>query len=426
MVAAASARTVKTPFRNEPMVLRMPDEHSNGQETMRSYEPRDEDEAGAVIADAAARSEPMRLVGAGTKAAIGRPAQDEATLSSLNLSGITLYEPAEMVVAARAGTPLAEVQALLAGRGQMLPFEPMDHRALLGSTGEPTFGAVAAANNAGPRRINAGAARDSLIGVRFVNGRGQAIKSGGRVMKNVTGLDLVKLMAGSWGTLGLLTEVTFKVLPVQERVTTLSFPGLDDAKAVAALSAALGSPFELTGAAHLPAGPGGPRTLMRIEGFSKSIAYRLGELRRLLRRFGEPEIVEAEAGVALWTGIRDVLPIAEPREAAVWRISTAPSRGPALAAAIAARREARWFYDWGGGLIWLATSAEGDAGAETIRAALRECGGHATLVRAPEAVRAAVAVFEPLSEAMLRITAGIKAAHDPKGVFNPGRMYAGI
>ncbi|GEL39820.1 2-hydroxy-acid oxidase [Methylorubrum extorquens] len=396
---------------------------------MTSYAPASEQEAAAIVAQAAGRSEPLRLVGGGTKAALGRPPQDEATLAATGLTGITLYEPAEMVVAARAGTPLAEVEALLAGRGQMLPFEPMDHRPLLGSTGEPTFGAVAAANNSGPRRINAGAARDSLIGVRFVNGRGQPIKSGGRVMKNVTGLDLVKLMAGSWGTLGLLTEVTFKVLPVQEQVATLVLLGLSDAAAVEALATALGSPFELTGAAHWPAGIGGsePRTLMRVEGFAKSVDYRLGELRRLLRRYGAAQVVEGDESAALWRAVRDATPLAEPREAAIWRISTAPTRGPAVTAAIAAERAARWFYDWGGGLIWLATDASDDAGAAVIRAAVKAAGsGHATLVRAPENLRAAVPVFEPLPEPLMRITAGIKAAHDPAGIFNPGRMYAGV
>ena len=391
---------------------------------MRSYEPRDEGEAAERVREAAARGERLRLVGGDTKARLGRPAQDEATLSAAGLSGITLYEPAEMVVGARAGTPLAEVQALLASRGQMLPFEPVDHRRLLGSSGEPTVGAVAAVNNSGPRRINAGAARDSLIGVRFVNGRGEAIKSGGRVMKNVTGLDLVKLMAGSWGTLGLLTEVTFKVLPVQERVATLIVPDLDDARAVEALATALGSPFELTGAAHLPAGIAGPgaRTLMRLEGFSDSIAYRTGELRRLLKRFGAPEVADA---ADLWEQVRDAVPFAG-AQTAVWRISTAPTRGPALTAEIARGLAARWYYDWGGGLIWLETAAEGDAGAAIIRAAVRAQGGHATLVRAPDAVRAAVPVFEPLSEPLMRVSQGIKAAHDPTGIFNPGRMYAGV
>lgn len=395
---------------------------------MRSYEPHDEAAAAEVVRAAASRAEPLRVVGGGTKAAIGRPAQDEASLSARGLTGVTLYEPAEMVVAARAGTPLSEVQALLTERGQMLPFEPMDHRRLMGTTGEPTFGAVAASNSSGPRRINAGAARDSLIGVRFVNGRGQAIKSGGRVMKNVTGLDLVKLMAGSWGTLGLLTEVTFKVLPVQERVATLVFAGLDDARAVEALSTALGSPFELTGAAHLPAGVAGAqaRTLLRLEGFSTSIDYRLGELRRLLKRFGVPAVMEHDEGASLWADIRDAAPLADPAQAAIWRLSTAPSHGPAVTAAIAAQRDARWFYDWGGGLIWLATAASGDAGADMIRAVLKSQGGHATLVRAPDPLRAVVAVFEPLSEPLMRLTVGIKAAHDPAGVFNPGRMYAGV
>ncbi|MCJ2108955.1 FAD-binding protein [Methylobacterium sp. E-041] len=391
------------------------------------YEPRDEGEAADIVGAAAGRSERLRLVGGDTMAGIGRPAQDEATLSARALSGITLYEPAEMVIAARAGTPLSEVQALLAARGQMLPFEPMDARALMGSAGAPSFGAVAAANNSGPRRINAGAARDSLIGVRFVNGRGQAIKSGGRVMKNVTGLDLVKLMAGSWGTLGLLTEVTFKVLPVQERVATLVFSGLDDARAVAALAAALGSPFELTGAAHLPAGIDGedPRTLMRLEGFSDSLDYRIGELRKLLKRFGAAEILDGEPGAALWTAIRDATPFAGSADA-VWRLSTAPTRGPALAAAIGRAMPARWFYDWGGGLVWLAVPSAGDAGAAAIRGALAEHRGHATLIRAPDAVRAAVPVFQPLSEPLMRVTQGIKAAHDPAGIFNPGRMYAGV
>src|SRR3954462_6506070 len=270
-----------------------------------------------IVADAAARPTPLALVGSGTKAEIGRPAQSGATLSSSALTGITLYEPAELVISARAGTPVSEVVRTLADKGQQLPFEPADHRVLLGSTGEPTIGAEVAANISGPRRIMAGAARDSLIGVRFVNGRGEAGESGGRVMKNVTGLDLVKLMGGSWGTLGFLTEVTFKVLPRAERTATLVFRGLDDRQAVDALSLALTSPFEVTGAAHIPALETiGAGTLIRIEGFSFSVDYRLTELRRLLRRFGSPEILERKGADALWQSVRDVTLLAEPRDRA--------------------------------------------------------------------------------------------------------------
>ncbi|HEX2555506.1 MAG TPA: glycolate oxidase subunit GlcE [Microvirga sp.] len=394
---------------------------------MTLHTPRDESEAGAIIAEAAAKRTPLALLGSGTKAAIGRPAQTEAGLSSAGLAGVTLYEPAELVIAARAGTPLSEVVRTLSLRNQELPFEPIDYRPLLGSTGEPTIGAVAAANLSGPRRIMAGAARDSLIGVRFVNGRGEAVKSGGRVMKNVTGLDLVKLMAGSWGTLGFLTEVTFKVLPKAERAATLIFRGLDDARAIEALSGALGSPFEITGAAHIPGFDAqGARTLLRIEGFSFSVDHRLNELRRLLKRYGSPDILERKGADALWHAVRDATLVADPHDRAVWRVSTAPTRGPELAARVARTVDARWYYDWGGGLIWFATDPRGDAGAAAIRDAVRAAGGHATLVRAPAEVRAAVDVFEPQGEALMRISAGIKASFDPAGVLNPGRMYAGI
>jgi glycolate oxidase FAD binding subunit len=390
--------------------------------------PATEAEACEAIAEAAAAGTPLAVEGNGTKATIGRPIQTERTLTARALEGITLYEPAEMVISARAGTPLAAVESTLARRNQALTFEPMDHRPLLGSRGEPTIGAVAAGNISGPRRIQAGAARDSLIGIRLVNGRGEAIKSGGRVMKNVTGLDLVKFVAGSWGTLGLLTEVTFKVLPKPERSATLVLRGLDDARAIGALSTALGSPFDVTGAAHLPAGlGGGAQTLVRLEGLSFSVDHRAGELRRLLRREGPADLIEGEAAASLWRAVRDVEPLAEPRDSAIWRISTAPTRGPALTGVVGRLLPgARWYFDWGGGLVWIACPAEGDGGAGPVRAAVHQYGGHATLIRAPDELRAAVEVFQPEPEPLRRLTLGLKAAFDPKGIFNPGRMWAGV
>jgi glycolate oxidase FAD binding subunit len=392
------------------------------------HTPTTEAQACAVVKSVFASGIPLAIRGGGTRAGLGRPSQAASTLSSAELTGITLYEPSEMVIGARAGTSLALVQQTLADRGQMLPFEPMDHRALLGSSGEPTIGAIAAGNISGPRRINAGAARDSLIGVKLVNGRGEMIKSGGRVMKNVTGLDLVKLVSGSFGTLGLLTEVIFRVLPIPERVVTLVWRGLSDEAAVALLSAALGSPFEPFAAAHLPAGIGAEqaRTLLRLENFSASIDYRAAELKALLNAHGVPAMLEGEASATLWTEIRDARFLAETPEA-VWRLSLAPTNGCKATAAIArAIPQARWFYDWGGGLVWLAVPADGDAGAAAIRAAIRPLGGHATLVRAPDAVRASVDVFEPLAEPLMRVTAGIKHSFDPAGIFEPGRLYAGV
>lgn len=391
---------------------------------MTHYQPATEaDVVDAVRASRAAKT-PLRIIGGGTRVGFGRPVDAAATLSLGKLSGITLYEPTEMVIGARAGTPLAEVEATLADRGQMLPFEPVDHRALHGSTGAPSIGAVAAGNVSGPRRIAVGAARDSLIGVRFINGMGEAIKSGGRVMKNVTGLDLVKLQSGAFGTLGPLTEVIFKVLPRPETTLTLELSGLDDARAVAALSAGLTSPFEVSGAAHLPAsGNASARTLMRLEGFAVSLAYRTGEMIRLLAPFGTLRQIPHEETGPLWLGIRNVAPLATTDATAIWRLSVKPSDGSKAIAAIASERPlSGHYYDWGGGLVWLATDAAGDAGAAVIRGTVARLGGHATLMRAPEAVRTAVSPFQPEGEAIARLSAGIRRSVDPDGLFNPGLM----
>lgn len=380
------------------------------------FSPTNEDEAARLIKEAAVSRTPIRIQGGGTRARFGGCVQAGMTLSTAKLTGITLYEPSEMVMGAKAGTLLAEVEAALAEKGQMLAFEPMDHRTVYGSSGAPTIGAIAAGNISGPRRIWAGACRDSLIGVRFVNGAGEVIKSGGRVMKNVTGLDLVKLQAGAWGTLGLLTEVMFKVVPKPEIVTTLVLQGLDTAKAVTAMAKALGSPFEITGAAH---DPSTQETYLRIEGFGFSVDYRAGELAKLLARYGTPTRIDGAESTGLWAGIRDCAALAEPADAVIWRLSVKPSEAPQV---LAAMPEARAMLDWGGGLIWLSVAGAGDCGAGRIRAAAKAASGYATLIRAPEAMRGTIPVFEPEPPAIAALSQRIRASVDAAGLFNPGMM----
>ena len=392
------------------------------------HRPRSESDVAEIVMDARAAKTPLSIEGGNTRAGLGRPMQAPVTLSTSQLSGVTLYEPAEMVISARAGTPVSEIERAIGEKGQMLPFEPMDHRALYGSAGDPTIGAVAACNISGPRRISAGAARDHLIGLRFVNGRAEAVKSGGRVMKNVTGLDLVKLVCGSHGTLGVITEVTFKLLPKARGSGTLVVEGLDDERAVACMAAALGSPFEISGAAHLPPGLWGEsaRTVLRIEHFPDSVHYRLNALEKLLAAFGPMARLDHEPSLNFWRDLRDVGPLVRPSETAVWRLSVAPTRAPRLMRTIRETLQGAYFYDWGGGLIWFATPAQGDCGAGALRRALGATGGHATLMRAPDALRAALDVFEPLTPALMKLTRGVKLSFDPQGLFNPGRMYADL
>lgn len=391
---------------------------------MTTFAPTSETDACDAVRAAREAGRTLEINGGGTRAGLGRPVRADDGLSTSALSGITIYEPAELVLSARAGTPLAEVEAALAAKGQMLPFEPMDHRTLYGSTGEPTIGAVAACNISGPRRVKAGAARDSLIGVRLVNGAGEAVKSGGRVMKNVTGLDLVKLVCGAHGTLGLLTEVTFKLLPRPERTGTLVLEGLSDADAIAAMAAALATPFEVSGAAHLPGAT--PRTLLRIEHFAGSVDYRLEELRKQLARFGAARCVYDEEAENLWREVRDGAPLRGAADEAIWRVALPASRAASFVAELKAAGLARdWFYDWGGGLVWLATGLDAaTSGAVHKAAALAR--GHATLIRAPAEARAQADVFQPLARPLMELSARVKASFDPARVLNPGRMYAGV
>jgi len=262
-----------------------------------------------------------------------------------------------------------------------------------------------------------GACRDSMLGVRFVDGTGEVVRNGGRVMKNVTGYDLVKLMCGSWGTLGVLTEVSIKVQPIPERAVTLSIDGLDLDGAVAAMSTALGSPFEVSGAAYVPGSPG--RTLLRVEGFERQVGYRHAELAKLLGL--SPEVIEGDAHEALWRDIRDVAGFAGD-DRPVWRLSIRPSDAPALAAALRDTCDAELLLDWGGGLIHARLPSGDDAGADTLRAELARFGGHATLIRAPEQVRQAVPVFQPTAARVTDPSTSIRRPFDPARILNPGRL----
>jgi glycolate oxidase FAD binding subunit len=398
--------------------------------------PRDAAEVQSAIQWAVAGENALEIVGRGSKRGIGRAAQWDRTLDLSGLSGVTLYEPAELVLSARAATTMAEIEALLEANNQALAFEPMDYGPLLGgASGDGTLGGALAANLSGPRRIKAGAARDHFLGFTAVSGRGETFKSGGRVVKNVTGYDLSKLMAGSWGTLAVMTDVTVKVLPRPETEATLVVHGLADRAAAQAMSTAMGSAGEVSAAAHLPAGVASrlgfepAMTVLRLEGVPPSIAHRRALLETLLKPFGELSALEEGASRTLWRAVRDVLPFAASAahpELPVWRISTAPLNGPDVAAYIARQAEAELFFDWAGGLIWLQLPLTGDGGAALVRTAVAAHGGHATLIRAPAAIRASAAVFQPLDPVTATISKRIKESYDPKGVLNAGRMYAGV
>jgi glycolate oxidase FAD binding subunit len=406
-----------------------------------TLKPRDAKEVEDAVQWALGEGKALEVVGHGSKRAIGRPAQTDLALDLSGLSGVMLYEPQELVLSAKAGTPLVEIEALVASKGQMLAFEPINYGPLLAGVPERgTIGAALAANLSGPRRVKAGAARDHFLGFSAVSGRGETFKSGGRVVKNVTGYDLCKLMAGSWGTLAAMTEVTVKVLPQPETETTVIVSGLDDSAAVRAMTAAMGLPCEVSGAAHLPAaaaariptgeitGTGRALTVLRLEGVEPSVAHRKVMLQAALKGFGDVGSCSGIVSRDLWRGIRDVIPFAASRTGSdrpLWRVSTAPSKGAELGRTIAAGAEAEVIYDWAGGLLWVLLAAGDDVGAALVRRAVKAYGGHATLIRAPMAARAALDVFATQDAGMAGLTKRVKDSFDPKAILNPGRMWAG-
>ena len=388
------------------------------------------DEAGIAAALHAARRarEPFLVLGAGTKLGMLRPVQAARALSTRNLDGVTLYAPKELIVSAQAGTPITALEALLAEKGQHLIAEPPDLSALMGTGAGQTLGGIVATNLSGPRRVAWGAIRDHVMGIRAVNGDGDIFHSGGRVLKNVTGLDLCKLLSGSHGTLGVLTEVTLKVLPAPEQTGTLLLPGLDAAAGVAALSTALGSPYGVSGAAWLPADAAalvpelaghGAVALIRIEDFAASVAYRTGRLALDLAAYGQAVLLDDAASRSIWRAVRDAQPLDHAGAEMVWRISVRPSAGPSILAVPGLRG----FLDWGGGLVWLAGPATAHP---AVTAAVTAANGIWTVLRAPEGVRAAAQMVPPEPPVVAALTRRVKAVMDPGGILNPGRVHAGV
>lgn len=406
---------------------------------METLKVRDSKDVEEVVRAAVAGEQPLEVVGHGSKRAIGHPMATNAVLDVSVLNAVSSYEPNELIITVEAGAPLADVQSLIDAKNQQFAFEPMDTSVLLGSAGAGTIGGMIGAGLAGPRRIKAGGVRDHLLGAHAVSGFGDSFKTGGRVVKNVTGYDLCKLLTGSWGTLAVMTEVTLKVMPKPEAERTLVLRGLDDVTANRAMTAALGSPFDVSGAAHLPgsalrsgtgalaglAASGQPVTLVRLEGISASAAHRAASLSQTLSSYGTVDSLADDASVAIWSALRDVVPFAANGALGawpVWRIVCPPATGGALGQALSRLTGGDVIYDWGGGLIWAAVPQGADAQATLIRSQVEAIGGHATLIRATEEVRRAVDVFQPQPAGLAALGERVRASFDPRSVLNRGRM----
>ncbi|WP_076864948.1 FAD-binding protein [Bradyrhizobium mercantei] len=406
---------------------------------METLKVRDIKDVEEVVRAAVASEQPLEIIGHGSKRAIGHPMATNAVLDVSVLNAVTSYEPNELIITVQAGAPLADVQSLIDAKNQQFAFEPMDTSVLLGGSGAGTIGGMIGAGLAGPRRIKAGGIRDHLLGAHAVSGFGDSFKTGGRVVKNVTGYDLCKLLTGSWGTLAVMTEVTLKVMPKPEAERTLLLRGLDDLTANKAMTAALGSPFDVSGAAHVPgsalrsatgalaglAASGQAVTLVRLEGISASAAHRAASLSQTLSSYGTVDVLADDASASIWSALRDVVPFAANGALGawpVWRIVCPPASGGALGQALARSTGGDVIYDWGGGLIWAAVPPNADAQATLVRSRVEAVGGHAILIRAAEDVRRTVDVFQPQAAGLAALGERVRASFDPRSVLNRGRM----
>jgi glycolate oxidase FAD binding subunit len=403
---------------------------------------RDAKDVELVVRAAIASEQPLEIIGHGTKRLIGQPMATNALLDLSALNAVTSYEPNELIITVQAGAPLADVLSLIDSKNQQFAFEPIDTAPLLGTPNKGTIGGMIGAGLAGPRRIKAGGARDHLLGAHAVSGFGDSFKAGGKVVKNVTGYDLCKLLAGSWGTLAVMTEVTLKVMPRPESERTLVLRGLDDVAANRAMTAALGSPFDVSGAAHVPNSVfqgavsglgdlGASReaiTLLRLEGITASAAHRAAALGKALSSYGVAEILEDAASATAWSSVRDVQPFAANGALGawpVWRIVCPPASGGALGERLARDTGGDVIYDWGGGLIWAALPPKPDAQAALVRQRVEEVFGHATLLRASEEVRRNVDVFHPQAGGLAGLSERVRQSFDPKNILNRGRLIRG-
>ena len=397
---------------------------------MNVVQPSNGSELASAVGEAAAKEQTLEVSGFGSKRAIGRPVEAHSTLDLSRISGIVAYEPQELVLTARASTPLSEISAAVAGERQMLAFEPPDLSKITGSHSEGTLGGALAGNLSGPRRLQAGAARDFILGFQAVSGLGEMFKAGGKVVKNVTGYDLPKLLCGSWGTLAVMIEVTIKVMPAPESETTVALSGLSHETAVQAMSKALHLPVEISAAAYLPnarsAGLSGAWVLLRIAGIAASVAARVQMLKDSMAESDNWNELDTVQSREAWQAVRDLTPLLDYPQHLIWRLSVPPMASPEVMRRIGRLQAIAYFCDWAGGLIWLAVPAAPHAHAEPVRAAVAACGGHATLFRASEEVRKVVPVFEPQSAGLAGLTRRVKSAFDPGRILNRGRMYAGV
>jgi glycolate oxidase FAD binding subunit len=427
---------------------------------------RDANDVEQVVRAAIASEQPLEIVGHGSKRLIGQPMATNALLDLSDLNAVTAYEPNELIITAQAGAPLADVLSLIDSKNQQFAFEPMNTAPLLGTPEIGTIGGMIGAGLAGPRRIKAGGARDHLLGAHAVSGFGDSFVAGGKVVKNVTGYDLCKLLAGSWGTLAVMTEVTLKVMPRPESERTLVLRGLDDLTANRAMTVALGSPYDVSGTAHLPnsafrtssagvaglgaqglgaqglgaqglgvqglgvqgLGSGQAVTLVRLEGIAASVVHRAATLVKLLAPFGTADTIEDAASAAIWVALRDVAPFAANGALGawpVWRIVCPPASGGALGERLARDTGGDVIYDWGGGLIWAALPPKLDAQAALVRERVNAAGGHATLLRASDEVRRNVDVFHPQPSGLAALGDRVRHSFDPKRLLNRGRLLRG-